>query len=154
VDPYLVSLLDRLGYPTRVKDYTFVPFASARFADSRTGAQAALYDIGTTPYPSAFQVLQVEYACRSFVPKSPGNPNLSEFCDHRLDAQINSAVAAQSNNSPQTAALWAQADRTATDDAPAVPLTTTTDIRLVSDRVGNYQYSSPLGVLLDQLWFR
>jgi peptide/nickel transport system substrate-binding protein len=154
LDRYLVSLLDRLGYPTRVKDYGADAFASARFADSRNGAQAALYSIGTTPYPSAFQVLQVEYACRSFVPKSPGNPNLSEFCDHRLDAQINGALAAESNNSPQTAALWAQADRTATDDAPAVPLTTGTDIHLVSARVGNYQYSFPLGVLLDQLWVR
>ena len=69
-----------------------------------------------------------------------------------LDAQINSAVAAESNNSPDTAALWARADRTATDQAPAVPLTTTSDIHLVSARIGNYQYSFQQGALLDQLW--
>jgi peptide/nickel transport system substrate-binding protein len=85
---------------------------------------------------------------------STGNPNWSEFCDHRLDAQINSAVAAETNNSPNTAALWAQADRTATDQAPAVPLTTITDIHLVSAGVGNYQYSFQQGALLDQLWVR
>ena len=156
LDRYLTSLLDRLGYPTRVRDFSNSdPTGPPRFADSRTGAQAALYDIPLgLQYPSASQVLQADYACRSFVPNSPGNSNWSEFCDHRLDGQINSALAAESNNSPNTAALWAQADQTATDQAPAVPLTTTSDIHLVSARVGNYQYSFQQGALLDQLWVR
>ena len=154
LDRYLVSLLDTLGYPTRVKDFSGAdPNAPVRFADSRTGAQAALYFI-PAPYPSASQVLQASFACQSFLPNSSGNPNWSEFCDHRLDAQITSALAAESNNSPDTAALWAQADRTATDQAPAVPIATTSDIHLVSARVGNYQYSFQQGVLLDQLWVR
>ena len=43
IEPYLVSLLDRLGYPTRVKDFSDAdPNAPLRFADSRTRAQAAL----------------------------------------------------------------------------------------------------------------
>jgi hypothetical protein len=48
-----------------------------------------------------------------------------------------------------------QADRTATDQAPAVSLTKLTVIDLVAPRVGNYQYSfvTP-GLLLDQLWVR
>jgi YVTN family beta-propeller protein len=156
LDRYLTSLLDRLGYPTHVKDFSDAdPTGPPRFADSRTGAQAAFYGIPLgLQYPSASQVLQADYACQAFVPNSPGNSNWSEFCDHGLDAQINSALAAETNNSPNTAALWAQADRTATDQAPAVPLTTTSDIHLVSARVGNYQSSFQLGVLLDQLWVR
>jgi peptide/nickel transport system substrate-binding protein len=156
LDTYLVSLLDRLGYPTQVKDSLSAdPNPQLRFADSRTAAQAAVYwiPIGAL-YPSAFQVLRANFACQSFAPGSTGNSNWSEFCDPRLDAQISSALAAESNNSPDTATLWAQADRTATDDAPAVPLVTTSDIHLVSARVGNYQYSFPLGVLLDQLWVK
>ena len=156
LDRYLASLLDRLGYPTRVKDFSGAdPNAPVRFADSRTAAQAALYwiPLGAT-YPSASQVLQANFACQSFAPGSPGNANWSEFCDRRLDDQISSALAAESNNSPETSALWAQADRTATADAPAVPLTTTTDVRLVSARVGNYQYNFQQGVLLDQLWVK
>jgi len=87
---------------------------------------------------------------------SPGNANWAEFCDPQLDAQINSALAAQSNNSPDAAALWAQADRTATDQAPAVPLNIPSNSYLVSARVGNSQFSltAPFGVLLDQLWVR
>jgi YVTN family beta-propeller protein len=156
LDPYLVRLLDRLGYPTRVKDLSSSdPTGLTRFADSRTGAQAALYTIPLAlEYPSASEVLQADFACQSFVRDSPGNPNWSEFCDHRLDTQINTALAAESTNSPDTAALWAQGDRTATDQAPAVPLTTQAAINLVSARVGDFQYSLQLGVLLDQLWVR
>ena len=156
IDRYLTSLLDRLGYPTHVKDFSGSdPTGPPRFADSRTKAQVAFYTIPLgLQYPSASQVLQADYACQAFVPDSPGNSNWSEFCDHRVDAQINSALAAETTKSPNTAALWARADRTATDQAPAVPLTTTTDIHLVSARVGNYQYSFQLGVLLDQLWVR
>jgi peptide/nickel transport system substrate-binding protein len=156
-DRYLVSLFDLLGYRTRVKDFSGAdPTGPPRFADSRTAAQAALYGIPVGAlYPSASQVLQAEFSCQAFLPDSPGNPNWSEFCDPPLDAQINNALAAENNNSPDTASLWAQADRTATDQAPAVPLTTNTDIHLVSARVGNYQYSVPeLGALLDQLWVR
>ena len=112
LDPYLASLLDRLGYPTQVKDFpSSDPNAPVRFADSRTTAQAALYwiPIGAL-YPSASQILQTNFACQSFAPSSPGNSNWSEFCDHRLGAQINSALAAESNNSPATASLWAQAE--------------------------------------------
>jgi hypothetical protein len=50
--------------------------------------------------------------------------------------------------------LEPQADQSATDQAPAAPLTTNTDIHLVSARVGNYQYSFAQGPLLDQLWLR
>jgi len=88
------------------------------------------------------------------VPDSTVNPNGSEFCDPKLDAQMNSALAAESDKSPEAAVLWAQADRTATDDAPAVPLTTPSEIDFVSARVGDYQYSFQQGVLLDQLWVR
>jgi len=155
-DRYLVSLLDRLGYATRVKDFSAAdPTGDPRFADSRTAPQAALYFIPIgLPYPSASQVLQVSFACQAFVPNSIANSNWPEFCDHRLDGQINHALAAESTNAPDTAALWAQADRTATDQAPAVPLTTSSDIHLVAARVRNYQYSLAQGVLLDQLWVR
>jgi YVTN family beta-propeller protein len=155
IEPYLTSLLDGLGYPTRIKDlHNDFPQAGARFADSRTQAQAALAASYLT-YPSP-AVIQASFACQSFRPDSPENANASEFCDPQLDAQINRALAAESNNSPDAGALWAQADRTATDQAPAIPLNIPSTTYLVSARVGNFQYSltAGLGVLFDQLWVR
>jgi peptide/nickel transport system substrate-binding protein len=153
---YLASLLDRLGYPTHVKEFPGADAtADLRAADSRTAPQAFMDVIpNTLLYPSAAQVLQANFSCQSFVPDSTGNANLSEFCDPVLDAQIQRALIGETNNAPDTASLWAQADQTATDEAPAVPLTTNNDIHLVSARVGNYQYSFATGVLLDRLWVR
>ena len=156
IEPYLTSLLDRLGYPTKVKDlHNDFPQAPARFADSRTQAQAAL-GASYPAYPSAPAIIQADFACQSFHPDSPENANPAEFCDPQLDAQINSALAAQSNNSPHAATLWAEADQTATDQAPAIPLNIPSNPYLVSARVGNYQYSltAGFGVLPDQLWVR
>ncbi|HYB46249.1 MAG TPA: BTAD domain-containing putative transcriptional regulator [Streptosporangiaceae bacterium] len=150
---YLTSLFDRLGYPTRVIDLANNTAANGQFSDSRMRVQAAINEFGAS-YPSASQLLASSFGCRYFVPDSAANTNGSEFCDPKLDAQMNSALAAESNNSPDAAALWAQADRTATDDAPAVPLTTPSETDFVSARVGDYQYSFQQGVLLDQLWVR
>jgi YVTN family beta-propeller protein len=149
VERYLVSLLDQLGYPTTVKNDA----NPLQFADSRTRGQAALTESNPW-YLSASQVIQVNFACQSFLPDSTGNANISEFCDHHLDAQIAAALAAESANSPNAGALWAQADRTVTDQAPIVALTIPSNIELVSARVHNYQFNFQQGPLLDQFWLR
>jgi YVTN family beta-propeller protein len=154
IEPYLTSLLDHLGYPTKIKyaNDNLFPNAQTQFADSRTRAQAAL-TAATVPGPSPAAIIQANFACQSFLPDSPGNGNWAEFCDPQLDAQINSTLAAESNNSPDAAALAAQADRTATDQAPAVPLNIPSNFTLVSARVGNYQ-NSLTSSMYDQLWVR
>jgi YVTN family beta-propeller protein len=152
-DPYLVAMLDRLGYPTQVKDFSLDPNAYGRFTNSRTRAQAAIGSF-SPQYLSASQFIQVFFACQSFIPGSTANANTSEFCNPRLDSQIQRALVADGSNSPDAAMLWAQADRTVTDQAPVVPLTTGSAIDFVSARVGNYQYSFQQGILLDQLWVR
>lgn len=52
------------------------------------------------------------------------------------------------------AKLWAAVDRRIVDQAPWVPLANPFDVRLVSDRVGNYQAHPHWGVLVGQLWVR
>jgi peptide/nickel transport system substrate-binding protein len=153
IKPYLVTLLARLGYPTRFENVANAPDGPLRFADSRTGAQAALGGFSVW-WPSASQIIQRNFACQSFIPHSTGNSNLSEFCDPRLDAQIRTALAAESDNSPNAPALWTRTDRTVTDEAPVVPLTTPSVIDFVSARAGNYQYSFQQEMLWDQLWVR
>lgn len=153
VGPYLVSLLDQLGYRAQIKDLSDDVNAPPRFADSRTSAQAALSGIGTS-YLTASQMIKTPFACQSFVPNSARNANLSEFCDPHLDSQINGALTAESSNSPRAAALWTRADRTVTDQAPVVALDTPSEIDFVSARVGNYQYSFQQTMLWDQLSVR
>jgi peptide/nickel transport system substrate-binding protein len=153
IGTYLVSLLDRLGYLTQFKELSSNPNALQRVADSRTRAQAVL-TTSNPWWPSASQIIQTNFACQAFRPGSPGNANLSEFCDPRLDAQIAKALAAESNNSPNTTALWARADRTLTDQAPIVALALPSIIDFVSARAGNYERDFQEGWLTDQFWVR
>lgn len=153
VGPYIVSLLDRLGYRARVEELSNNPTAPTRFADSRTSAQAAMIPMGPQ-YLSASQMIQAPFACQSFVPNSTQNTNLAEFCDPHLDAQIHAALTAETNNPARAPALWAQADRTLTNQAPFVALDTPPEGDFLSARVGNYQFNFQQGLLWDQLWVR
>jgi peptide/nickel transport system substrate-binding protein len=149
---YLASVMDRLGYPTRIKSFSVndTTFLS-RLADSRTSPQAYFYFWGPN-YPAASEFLGPQFwGCQSFVANSTSNNNLSEFCDPRFDATVRSAFAAEAEKSPTAAPLWAKADRQFTDQAPIVSFVTPSQTDLVSRR-GNYEYNPQLGVLLDQLW--
>ena len=152
---YLVALLDRLGYPARIKTFDAKHAASfARFGDSRTRVQAFLLVPGPN-YPAASEFLGPQSnSCQSFVPNSISNANPLEFCDPQFDTTVRSALAAEAARSPTATALWAKADRQFTDQAPIVPFVTPSITDLVSHRVGNYQYNPQLGVLIDQLWVR
>jgi ABC-type transport system substrate-binding protein len=147
---YLASVFDRLGYPTR---WVSGIEAQSRFADSHD-KQQALLTVVLPSYPAASQMIQPELSCDQFVPDSPGSGNYSELCNHRLDALIAQALAAEGQNSPAATQLWAQADRLVTNQASHVWLVNPGWLDFVSDRVGNYQYSWQYGPLLDQLWVR
>jgi len=89
-----------------------------------------------------------------FIPRSPQNGNLSEFCNPKIDAEIRRAFSVQTTDPQAANELWAQVDRDIVDQAPHVPLTNPRTIDLVSPRVGDYQYNPQWGALIDQLWVR
>ena len=150
---YIVRLLDQLGYKAKLRMRN--DYQTLRFADSRTRGQLALTGYYAA-YPAASQFIQWSLSCKSFTPNSTHNANLPEFCDQRLERQINSALTAEETNLPAGSAIWAQADKTVTNQAPLVPLAIPSIIDFVSRRVGNYQYSPQIGggVLIDQLWVK
>jgi YVTN family beta-propeller protein len=152
---YVVSLLDRLGYPARLKVFAAGDPSFFTFGDSRTRAQA-FFGVLAPNYPAASEFLgpQASQSCQSFVPNSTTNPNWLEFCDRRFDATVRSALAAEATRSPTATQLWAKADRRFTDLAPIVSFVTPYVTDFVARRVGDYQYNPQLGVLIDQLWVR
>jgi peptide/nickel transport system substrate-binding protein len=78
--------------------------------------------------------------------------NFGRFCDRRLDAQINSALAKQSEDPALATKDWAAIDRTVVNDAAVVPFANLLEADFVSKRVGNFEYNPQWGVLIDQLW--
>jgi len=134
--PYTVKLLRSLGYRTSMKirgdDYFPV------VGDSRTKAQIGPGE-WISDYPAASGFFTAVLTCASFVPESPGNANVAQFCDPRIDRQIQQAVSEQATNPDAARGVWERVDRQTVDEAPWVPLVNPKVVDVLSTRVGNYQ---------------
>jgi YVTN family beta-propeller protein len=147
-----VKALRSLGYRVAVKPVGAAAYWGA-VGDSRNRAQ-----IGFTgwqaSYPSPAEFLVQLFSCPAFLPRNPNNQNPSEFCDPGIDRQMRRAQAEQLSDPTASRALWQRVDREITDAAPWVPLIISKNVNFLSKRVGNYQYSPAMFMLIDQLWVR
>jgi YVTN family beta-propeller protein len=141
------TILRSLGYHTRIKqlkDRAY--YGPAGPLDPRRHAQTGLFSwFADFPAPS-------NYITTFFTCHAPSN--WSEFCDARIEAEIQRALTLQTTDPYLANQLWARIDRAIVDRAPVVPLVTLKEVDIVSRRVGNYQYNPQWGVLIDQLWVR
>jgi peptide/nickel transport system substrate-binding protein len=149
---YVASVLDRLGYRPSVR--LLRPFLDQPFAaDSRNRVQIS--DFGwAEDFPAPWDFIGQVFTCASFVPGSTGNSNVAEFCDRRIDAQVQQALAVQAQGLDAAARRWTAIDHELTYQAPWVPLFTPRDLTVLSPRVGNYQFHPYWNLLIDQLWVR
>lgn len=152
VGPYAVKLLRSLGYRASMKVRGGYGYFSV-VGDSRTKAQIGTYE-WISDYPAASGFFNPILTCASFRPNDPGNSNLSEFCDPRIDRQIEQALTEQATNPDAARGLWERVDRQTVKQAPWVPLVNPKAVEVLSKRVGNYQFTPLLGMLIDQLWVR
>ena len=140
-----VRALEELGYRARIRRAEDLDAYIAKATDKKTqGVQAGM--IGWYGVPRTASSLLTLLRC------SP--PDLSFFCDGRMDARIAGAIKVEATDSDAAVALWARIERDVVDLAPWVPLFTPSHAHLVSKRVGNYQFNPDLRLLLDQLWVR
>ena len=149
--PPLTRALHSLGYRTSVRVVSIDEYFT-KIADSSVRAQAGPVT-WQADYPAPSTFLDV-FSCSSFVPRSPGNGNWSEFCDPAADALMRRAIAAQASDPRAADALWARAERRVLDAAPAIPLINPVHTDLVSERLRNDQYHPQWGLLFEQVWVR
>jgi YVTN family beta-propeller protein len=149
---YFVSLVRQLGYRTSLRVLGF-PKAFEYAGDSRNRAQigAGGWFADSLAASNFFQPL---FTCASFVPKSPANLNLFEYCNQRLDARMKEAATLQASDPVRANELWAEIDRAIVDQAVALPWASPDRRVLVSERVGNFQNHPLWGTLFDQLWVK
>jgi YVTN family beta-propeller protein len=150
---YLVSVLDRLGYRASLQVITDPDAYVQRLYDSRQRTQIGWFSWYQT-YPAPSDFVRTLLSCHSFVPGNPGNLNAAEFCNQRIDAQVEQALALQPRAPDTARALWARIDHQIADQAPWVPIYNPHSLVMLSARVGNYQFNPFLSVLIDQLWVR
>jgi YVTN family beta-propeller protein len=149
---FAVRLLRSLGYRASMNsDAGFAYFERA--FDSRTKAQIGTWE-WISDYPAASGFFSPILTCASFLPNDPANSNAAEFCDPRIDREVARATAEQLTNPASARERWARVDQQTVDAAPLVPLVNPKAVDVFSKRVGNYQYSPQLGVLITQLWVR
>jgi YVTN family beta-propeller protein len=145
---YTGEVLRRLGYRVRVRILPVAPYFDY-VNDSRHYAQVGFTGwIDDFLTPSSFFET---FTCRSFVPGSVLNENISQFCDRGLDTAYAAALAARGADAN---ARWAALDRRVQAASPVIPLFNRRTLLLVSDRLGNAQMHQELGPLLDQFWVR
>jgi peptide/nickel transport system substrate-binding protein len=154
VGRYVVSVLDRLGYQASLKVITNAATAGlGDLSDSSKRPQIGWFTwFQDNPTPSNF--IEPLLTCRAFVPRSPDNLNVAEFCNRRIDAQIAHAAALQARDPAAAGELWSRVDHELVDRAPWVPLYNPRTVTVLGRRVGNYKYHPFWNVLLDQLWVR
>ena len=125
----------------------------SRVLDSRTKAQIGFF--GWFPdYPAASNFFSSNFTCASFLSANPSNQNAAQFCDPRIDGEIEQALAEQASDPQAARGRWERVDRATVDKAPWVPLVNPKIVDVLAKRVGNYQYGTADGVLIDQLWVR
>jgi YVTN family beta-propeller protein len=151
IGPYLVSVLDRLGY--RAALHVLPEARFERVTDSRARTQIAWFT-WYQDYPAPSDFIDALFTCRAFVPNTPFNVNAAEFCSPTLDRQIRRAGALQAGAPGAAGELWGHIDRELAGQAPWLPLYNPRLLVALSTRAGNYQYHPFWLVLLDQLWVR
>jgi peptide/nickel transport system substrate-binding protein len=150
---HLARTLRQIGYRPRLRLVREQDFD--RLASSQPQGTSDMAPEGwSANYPSASTFLQLHLSCAALRPDSDANPNISGFCDPRLDRMMQRARALQITSPSSANELWAHVDREITDRAVWAPVITPKFVELVSKRVGNERFHPLWGPLIDQLWVR
>jgi peptide/nickel transport system substrate-binding protein len=151
---YVVTVLDRLGFRASFRVITNrAAYELGKMSDSRRRPQIG-WLTWFQDYPTPSNFIEPLLTCSAFVPRSPANLNVAEFCDRRIDAQVRRADALQLREPAAAGKLWSRIDHELVDRAPWVPLYNPRTVTALGARVGNYKYHPFWNVLLDQLWVR
>jgi peptide/nickel transport system substrate-binding protein len=150
VGRYAATLLRSLGYDVSVKTRGGYEYFDV-VGDPRTKPQIGITE-WISDYPTAYGFVGGVLTCDSYVPGTY-TANYAEFCDPKIDRQMQRALDEQPTNPNAARVRWEGVDRQLVDQAPWLPVLTPKALDVVSKRVGNYQYSpAGVGLLIDQLW--
>lgn len=149
---YFEGLLNKLGYKASLK--LLSPALQDPYAkNSRHRVQTSL-SIWYQDYQAASDFLNVLTGCGSFQPGSGSQPNISEFCNPRIQRLMNRALAREATNRSAANVLWSKVDKAVTDQAPMVVMFNPAVVGFVSKRLGHYVYNPQWGLLIDQAWVK
>ena len=148
----MVSDLNKIGYKASLQvlsgsvQYPFVQ--NSKNLDKWSIAWSAWYQ----DYPAASDFLNVLLGCGSIHPGSDASPNIAEFCNKSIQANIDKAEQLGVTDPTAANKVWAQVDHAVTDQAAWVDMYNPKQIDFLSARVHGYQWNPQWYILIDQQW--
>jgi len=150
----MVSDLNKIGYKTSLQPLN----GSVQYAFIQNSNNIAKWNVSYSAwyqdYPAASDFLNVLLGCGSIHPHSDASPNIAEFCDKSIQAQMDKAEVLGETNQTAANNLWAQVDHEVTDQAPWVDMYNPKQIDFLSARVHGYVWNPQLFILFDQQWIK
>ena len=148
VGEYFVGLLNKLGYKA-TPQFLSADIQYPYVQNSKNKVQIGWSD-WFADYPAASDFLEILLGCDSFHPNSNSSPNIAQFCDKTVQAQMDKASSTALEDPNAANQLWAGVDKATTDKAPWVSLVNTKMLDFTSARVKGFQFSPQWYFLLAQ----
>lgn len=146
----MVADLDSIGYKASSQLLT----TSIQYPFVQNSSNASKWNVGWSAwyqdYPAPSDFLNVLLGCNTIHPNSDASPNIAEFCNRQIQAQVNQAETL--GQTPAADALWTQVDRELTNAAPWVDMYNPKQIDFLSSNVHGYSWNPQWYILIDQLW--
>ncbi len=145
---YFVGLLNSLGYKATLQALS--PDIQYPYAQNSKNNPQFAFSSWYQDYPAASDFLNILLGCGSFHPNSNSSPNIAEFCNKGIQAQMDHAGEVGITDPTASNKIWAEVDKKVTDQAPWVSMFNPKYIDVLSDRVKGYQFSPQWYFLLGQ----
>ncbi len=150
----MVSDLNKIGYKATSQLLTgSIQYPFIQNSNNNKKWNVA-YSAWYQDYPAASDFLNVLLGCGTINPGSDASPNIAEFCDKAIQAQMTKAENLGVTNPTAANAIWAQVDHAVTDQAPWVDMYNPKQIDFLSKRVHGYQWNPQWYILIDQQWLK
>jgi peptide/nickel transport system substrate-binding protein len=147
----MVSDLNKIGYKASTQLLTgSVQYPYVQNSDNNKKWNVA-WSAWYQDYPTPSDFLNVLLGCGSIHPGSDASPNIAEFCDQSIQAQMTKASGLGVTDLTAANKIWGQVDHEITDQAPWVDLYNPKQIDFLSSRVKGYQWNPQWYILIDQL---
>jgi len=145
---YFVGLLNKLGYKASLQALS--PDIQYPYCQNSKNQVQFCWSSWYQDYPAASDFLNILLGCSSFIPNSNASPNIAEFCDKPIQAQMDAALQQGITDPNGANTKWEAIDKAVTDQAPWVSLFNPKFIDFLSKRVKGYQFSPQWYFLLAQ----
>jgi peptide/nickel transport system substrate-binding protein len=144
---YFVGLLNKLGYKATLQAMS--PDIQYPYSQNSKNKVQFAWSSWYQDYPAASDFLNILLGCGSFHPNSNSSPNIAEYCNKSVQAQMDKALKTGITDPEGANAIWAKVDKAVVDQAAWDPIFNPKLIDFVSSRLKNHVFSPQWYFLLD-----